>query len=405
MLRAGVPAWKRLGLKLKCANERPEPVEKTNGNDYMSKGYEAGIKALKGNEPHSVEPPRKRQKTEAKEKDTTKRTSNDLTSSSTTNKGGDESQGKKEKKARKRVSFSADTKPLPDAKDSSIQEDTQPEGISVTLKQPKKKKARKSQSAVVQKSTTALDYLNQYHTARATWKFNKNRDTWILKHVFSESDIPREYDVALSRYIHGLQGSAARERLRTQCVDLLRQEQADENEVSGGAVDSAQTRVEEFRQRLRDDLEKGPTSDSSNEDDKEVDQKYQSWVQETPRPKLLLWSLELDDQGLGFSGTDTASSKPTGTVRREFVNGNNDPQPNIKKRKNRTAIVDYDSSSSSSSSSESDSGSDTDESDSESESEIVRSKVGEFDETSSSGSEDDSDRDSSTEVDSEDETS
>jgi 20S proteasome subunit alpha 1 len=184
-----------------------------------------------------------------------------------------------------------------------------------------------------------LEYLDQYHSARAAWKFNKNRETWILKHLFDETVVPKKYNLALVRYIHGLRGDAARERLKTQCQDLLAKEPNPEDNESDSTGIQHRSQDDVFRPRLVKDMQ--TTSDITPEYE-DQNEEYSSWVQTTPRARLILWSL-------GLQG-DTEKPRTE--------------KPRAKKRKNRTAVVEYDSSSSdsssdSSSSSESDSDSDS----------------------------------------------
>ncbi|KAL9113645.1 MAG: hypothetical protein Q9187_007596, partial [Circinaria calcarea] len=66
-----------------------------------------------------------------------------------------------------------------------------------------------------------LRYLNEYHTSRSTWKFNKAKQTTLLKNVFDPIKIPPTYDLALRTYLSGLKGLAARARLRETAIEIL----------------------------------------------------------------------------------------------------------------------------------------------------------------------------------------
>ena len=66
-----------------------------------------------------------------------------------------------------------------------------------------------------------LQYLNEYHISRSTWKFNKAKQTTLLKHVFDPVIITPTYDLALQTYLCGLKGLAARARLRETALDIL----------------------------------------------------------------------------------------------------------------------------------------------------------------------------------------
>lgn len=50
-----------------------------------------------------------------------------------------------------------------------------------------------------------LAYLRQYHIDRDAWKFSKQKQNWILRHI---RDIPRDYEDALAAYLEGIQGGS-----------------------------------------------------------------------------------------------------------------------------------------------------------------------------------------------------
>lgn len=65
----------------------------------------------------------------------------------------------------------------------------------------------------------ALTYLQTYHTAPKSWKFSKPLQNYLLKHLFSLTHIPPPYDAALKSYLRGLQGSA-RARVRKEALAI-----------------------------------------------------------------------------------------------------------------------------------------------------------------------------------------
>lgn len=344
-----VPAWKRLGLKLKYANENIDAS--VHHHDTKTNGVHNGAVREDG-QPGQLEPPKKKRKTEdmteSEPVSATRRTNGSSQISPPREIAGT----LKAKKLKKKVSFSNDTKAL----DETSPEDPDRTDESPAQEKPKKKTKTKTDSQKLQnngKPHAALEYLIQYHEDRRSWKFNKNRETWILKHVLSESDIPRDYDLALGRYISGLQSVGARDRLRKECLEHMNSEKNDSSE--GGEVHRkvAAERDEKFRQRFWEFVQQ---SDGQSPEEGEISEKeLKVWLSNQTRSHILRWSLD---------GPDSTKTQP--------------PQ---KKKKNRTAVVEYDSSSSSSSSSEDDSEStDSTTSDSESESEDAGS-----DATSSSG--------------------
>ena len=104
---------------------------------------------------------------------------------------------------------------------SSLLSDSKPKP-----KKPKQKKKVKSNSSPSSQITLpslshpALSYLNTHHTSPSTWKFSKPHQNYLLKHLFSFTKIPHTYDPALLSYLHGLQGTSARSRIRKQALDI-----------------------------------------------------------------------------------------------------------------------------------------------------------------------------------------
>lgn len=98
-------------------------------------------------------------------------------------------------------------------------------------KKPKRQKTRKDKQAsgpnTIQDTVTiehpALQYLTEFHTRRESWKFNKNKQNYILKHLLDLELIPVAYESALFEYIKSLQGKFARERIQ-EFVDKVRAE-------------------------------------------------------------------------------------------------------------------------------------------------------------------------------------
>jgi glutamate synthase domain-containing protein 2 len=153
-----------------------------------------------------------------------------------------------------------------------------------------------------------------------------------LKHIFSVADVPREYEIPLARYIHGLQGNNARQRLKAESEKRLKDEANSLNGEDSHQEDPKKDEV--YRMRFLGELE----NQESNTEDVDEHDEYRRWVQRQTRAKILLWAL----QGSSLLTNTTVLEGPFASKTKE------------KKRKNRTTIIEYESSSSSSSSSESD---------------------------------------------------
>ena len=371
-----VPAWKRLGLKLKYANEKPEYIVESKPNGVASTNRDSETIAS-AEEPRNLDgPPKKKRKV-------TSGTENHLPADPEQQVPSDPRapvKNAKAKKLKKRVSFAAEADVAPESAALSTQNGIYSEDPA-TPKPKKVKKKGKSGSKLRQagtpKTNPALEYLDQFHRAHASWKFNKNKETWLLKHMFSEQDIPKTHNLALAKYIHGLKGSGARDRLKTQCLELLKKD-ANNDTKNGSNVDGQHLRDGDLLPLLKRDLEEDPDATELPSESHEDNEKYLSWIRQQSRPRLLLRSLGLDPEALHTNGDEGLTGA-----------GEADAGPKKKtNRKSRTTVVEY-SSSSSSSSSESDSDSDTDV-----ESDVEGAKTPKAEETTSSSGSDESSTDS-----------
>jgi hypothetical protein len=98
-------------------------------------------------------------------------------------------------------------------------------------KKPKKPKQKpsagakpeepKTEDSTTQGTPKYIHYLEQYHTDRTNWKFNKNRQQELFKNLFDLSRTPAELDPAIIEYIAGLQGQARR-RIAEQAEEVLK---------------------------------------------------------------------------------------------------------------------------------------------------------------------------------------
>ena len=87
---------------------------------------------------------------------------------------------------------------------------------SKKLNNTKPRKKVKPPKPSSHKADKALRYLNGYDASSSDWKFNKSRQTFILQQAFDVFKIPPSYDRILRSYLTGLSGKTARSRLRGQ---------------------------------------------------------------------------------------------------------------------------------------------------------------------------------------------
>ena len=267
-----IPAWKRIGLKLKFAKEEPQDINGVNSvqNQYT---YDRKRKAADINSDSPSEatdarkPVKKLQKTRRND------------GPEATSEGGDTSAANGQRRSpsriaardspktiRKSVSFTPETK-IQDGEgvkelyktwfDKQVVDDPSfdPSTVSPALRAVTPATADLDESAFHLKSTSsreatsnsssshkkskktkrekpedepnhlplidhpALTYLTTHHTSPTIWKFSKPYQNHLLKHLFSFTHVPTSYDSALLGYLRGLQGSA-RSRTRQQALAI-----------------------------------------------------------------------------------------------------------------------------------------------------------------------------------------
>lgn len=201
---SAVPAWKRLGLKLKGPSADGSPVSTVSqttttsappaarpdfrqqqssfnrGDQYG--GYDNGTPFNKRKQQFSGSyPPSDYKRPRWEEPDST---------------------------PSKRVSFSQDTKKAAPKKP----------------KKPKKKKAAKPQTPKEPFDfAPVIEYLRVWHKARDAWKFNKNNQTLLIKYVYKGDVIPSSDIDTFYEYIGDIKG-ASRNRLVEQAMEIIKKD-------------------------------------------------------------------------------------------------------------------------------------------------------------------------------------
>ena len=264
------------------------------------------------------------------------------------------------KKKKKRVSFGPGTKEndgdsesdsdAPETNDPSATdgaeantEDKEADKALEEMKKRKreKKKQRKTGTASTEgqiHETPILSYLSHYHRARETWKFQKNRETNLFKHLYSLEHVPARYNTSLLVYIQGLKGDAAKQRMSDAARDVIKADmdldKPKDDEAEETTIPGYLEAVNAFRERLvegSEDLDKPDVEE-------ELNGEAQKRLPKRQRGELVFFAVS----GKLFSAEDAKPKRKPKVV---------EPPAN-KKRKNRTMVVDI-------SSSESDSDDDT----------------------------------------------
>ena len=198
-------------------------------------------------------------------------------------------------------------------------------------------------------------YLEQYFTDRSNWKFNKNKQQNVLKHIFNLYRIPEEHNEALLAYISGLQGAAARQRLLGDAEGVLQgllQQQNKASEIEGMETPAARKAAyDRALQREIDTIERSGGG-RSEYDDQQL-QEIRSEVERAKRADAVL--VELLRNAIATSekpAPSAAEPPPTSSPNPSSSTPNSSKtKPNRRKRKARTEISSSDESSSDSDSS------------------------------------------------------
>jgi len=206
-----------------------------------------------------------------------------------------------------------------------------------------------------------LAYLIRFHNEKSTWKFNKSKQTALLKNIFNLNCISSAYNDALIAYISGLQGGGAQQRLLREAEVILQsllQSQYSDSEIEG--MRSLQARRVAYQNALQREIEKVERSCGGRSEYNE--QQLENMKRDIERGKraeavlaeLLRRKLAPDSP----SAAPTVNSPPAHinpSLESVKTSGTRQKTAKRRKRKARTEILSSDESRESSSSSESES--------------------------------------------------
>ncbi|GAB1203390.1 hypothetical protein APSETT445_002025 [Aspergillus pseudonomiae] len=379
-----VPAWKKLGLKLKYAKDseeeekentdKGEKKEKKEKKDKKEKKKDSKKKRSNAEAEAEAEPEpedkklRKNKKRRLDDDDDER----DEKEQPAVEEKDDESRKKKKKK---KVSFSTEVEekevPSRDAQsDVDMDADADAEDGGKKQKKKKEKKKKRDQSAAGDSASDAsakihetpiLSYLSLYYKHRSAWKFQKNRETHLFKHVLSLEQVPTQYNAALLVYLQGLKSEGAKQRLREIAEEAVKAEieEASSDDKDESAVDESGEHVPSEKENynsavgaFRECLSQGKQDElntTGSTDKLEGDALKKLEMRQ--RAELVLYAV---------NGTLFIFEKPKPLAQKGKGAKNQNQANKKKKKKNRTAVVEISSSSESESSSDSDSDSDDD---------------------------------------------
>lgn len=339
-----VPAWKRLGLKLKPADPQAEALNAPTApprsgaavqrNDFDSPKR----KRQPFGDSQAAKPSLKKPRTDDRQFDTPLR-------------------------RQKSVSF---------AEGADSGKPAAPESKKAKSG-PKKKKGPKSTQpqapAPPPDLTVALDYLRRWKTSRDTWKFNKNHQTHLISNVFDPSLVPAADVDTFYEYIRDLKGhirTRLSESARKVCAEDMDEEK---NHFPTGTTDleSKKRQYEEIMSNLLRPSQSGSKRKHFNEADfatsKDADPEVARRVAKRMRAEIVVEELGTESDASETTVSEEpprkeASEEPEVDKRVKLNDGTTRPAKRVRASKRRGA--DLDDSSSESSDSDSDSDSDDD---------------------------------------------
>ena len=242
-----VPAWKRLGLKLKGSASDESPASSTQGNANANQNQSPRPNAAHVN--GSGTPGNKRNLTPSTPYSDSYQQANKRLRTGGPAFGSNDRDFSSSLSRQKSVSFVDGTKESP-ARPSATT--ATPNGKK-PAKKPKKKKTKKDPNAAPAPSpdfdlTPTLAYLRLWATDRESWKFNKNHQTLVIKYVFDgAAKIPSADIGTFLDYIRDLKGGV-RSRLRETAAALRKKDMED-----GEAGFPAQVKDKEEKQKQYED--------------------------------------------------------------------------------------------------------------------------------------------------------
>lgn len=142
-------------------------------------------------------------------------------------------------------------------------------------KPAKKPKLPKSERPPKTHELDQLAYLRQYAEDRENWKFSKQKQNWILKHMFTDINDDK-YSKPLIDYIGGLQGSSrnwviddAKELIKSwndfMKEDIKNKEEEADSEAKQADEESSKQPTTQEESSEKDTKEKEPETDGKDE--------------------------------------------------------------------------------------------------------------------------------------------
>ncbi|KAI4749780.1 hypothetical protein E4T45_14840, partial [Aureobasidium sp. EXF-8846] len=190
-------------------------------------------------------------------------------------------------KANKKATKEDKKKSKKEKKAEQATEDTTQTTSDPPIPVVKKVKVRTPKDSANRPVPEYVRYLEQYHADRSSWKFNKSKQNDVLKNIWNIYRIPPSCNEALVEYLDGLQGGAARQRLRQAAqsanIDIVSFIRSEIPEVKDEPMETAEARKTAYdsaleRQRqilLKNGIDPDPEKTKTIQEQKDYDARVQ----------------------------------------------------------------------------------------------------------------------------------
>ena len=170
-----------------------------------------------------------------------------------------------------------------------------------------------------------VNYVELFHNNKQAWKFNKNKQTELLKNLFNTYRISSQHSPAVLEYIAGLQGAAARSRLIESATAVLKDIAEKESQTDFESMESEKARRTAYGAALKRQIDQYERSQAgrSEYDDQQLTE-MRNEIERGKRAEAVLGELlqrELYPERSQTAQSSTAPSrytnKDTGPVVRQ----------------------------------------------------------------------------------------
>ena len=120
------------------------------------------------------------------------------------------------------------------------------------------KKKKKKRKAIVKDPNEVAEYLRLWKEDRDSWKFNKNTQSWLIRHAYEADKIHKGTFSILLEYLQGLQGDTMKQRILVDAANraLRYREHEKEKEPQGSKTEDGEKKSDEHKTESTDEEQK-----------------------------------------------------------------------------------------------------------------------------------------------------